>query len=267
MGEDAVNSIICRVHIVYINPTANSAKGSTASERAKNEVVHHGHNSLDCQLYAIHHRGFSVTGLKKILNRRQSPLLTEEKACQKTPGSKDVAKISTRESFCNPSRELRAGDPRITSHHCTLQQAVLVGIAPLGDESTLCDTCEFALYCCKPKLLNITLFWLWFTLFMALLPPNLSLSQGINSGHTTKGNNGFNKKQKDRKDWFPPMKTGCSNGEKESSQTRKNTINKKAHWWLYQPIGTFIVDETSCVFLLSLVSSVFNSSSNLKVGT
>lgn len=216
------------MHIVYINPTANVAKGSTASERAKNKVVHHGHNSLDCQLYAIDHRGFSVTSLKKILNRRQSPLLTEEKACQKTPGSKDVAKISTRESFCNPSRELCAGDPRITSHHCTLQQAVLVGIAPLGDESTLCDTCEFALYCCKPKLLNITLFWLWFTLFMALLPPNLSISQGINSGHTTKGNNGFNKKQKDRKDWFHQWRQAVAM-EKKKAGKQERIMSVKNH--------------------------------------
>lgn len=64
-----------------------------------------------------------------------------------------------------------------------------------------------------------------------------------------------------------PMKTGCSNGEKASRQTRKNNINKIAHWWLYQPTGTFIADETNCVFLISLVSSVFNNSSNLKVGT
>lgn len=129
IGEDPVNSIICKVHIVYINPTANAAKGSTARERAKNEVLHHGHNSLHCQLCAIDHRGFSVTGLKKILNRRQSPLLREEKACQKTPGGEDVAEISTRDSSCDPSREARAGDPPVTPARCA-------GIAPLGAENT-----------------------------------------------------------------------------------------------------------------------------------
>lgn len=213
---------------MYINPTANVAKGSSPSEGAQNKVAHHGHHCVDSQCAAIHHRGFSVTSLKKILSRKQSPFLTEEKACQQTPGSKDVAKISTRESFCHPSGELCAGDPRITSCHCALRQAVLVGIAPLGDESTRCDTCEFALYCCKPKLLKITLFWLWFSLFMALLPPNLSLSQGINSGHTTKGNNGFNKKQKDRKDWFYQWRQAVAM-EKKKAGKQERIISIKKH--------------------------------------
>lgn len=82
---DIGNSIICKVHIVYINPTANAAKGSTASERAKNKVVHHGHNSLDCQLYAIDHRGFSVTTLKKILNGRQESITGRRKGLSENP--------------------------------------------------------------------------------------------------------------------------------------------------------------------------------------